>query len=380
MNARTWFLAGTLILATSIPAWGQQPPVVFANVGELSGLGSTTGTNWKNGVELALKEINAGGGILGRKIDLRVYDTQTNPGVAKALAARAADEDAYVVMGPGFSGSMIVSMAETRRAEIPNFTSAEASSITAQGNPYVFRTSFSQLSSMPKIAKYMADVAKAKSVAVVWINNDFGKGGRDAIIKELTARNVKIAADISTDPGQVDFSGAVLKAKQSQADVLFPYLTEEESARLLVELRKQNYDKPIIGETTIVEQKVLELGGTADNGVRSHVGLTIAAPNPRVRAFAEKFEKEFGYKPNHNAMKGYIGTYVIKAVTEKVGKFDRKAFAQAMKNVQLSTKDNPGILMDLSYDDKGDIDRESYLVEVKDGKQVVIDTLPKLKP
>jgi branched-chain amino acid transport system substrate-binding protein len=99
-----------------------------------------------------------------------------------------------------------------------------------------------------------------------------------------------------------------------------------------------------------------------------------------VKAFAEKFEKEWGYKPNHNAMKGYIGTYVVKAVTEKIGKFDRKAFAQGMKNVKLSAKDYPGVLMDVTYDDKGDIDRESYLVEVKDGKQVILETLPKLKP
>jgi branched-chain amino acid transport system substrate-binding protein len=112
-------------------------------------------------------------------------------------------------------------MNETKRAEVPNFTSAEASAITMQGNPYVFRTSLSQATSMPKIAKYIAENAKAKSVAVIYINNDFGKGGRDAIVKELTARGVKIAADIAADPGQADFSGAVLKAKQSDATSCF---------------------------------------------------------------------------------------------------------------------------------------------------------------
>jgi branched-chain amino acid transport system substrate-binding protein len=133
---------------------------------------------------------------------------------------------------------------------------------------------------MPRVARYIADGLKAKSVAVIWMNNDFGKGGRDAILKELQARNVKIAADISTDPGQVDYSSAVLKAKSSGADVLFPYLTEEESARLLRELRKQNYDKPIVGETTILEQKVIELAGAAANGVRAHVGLTHREQQP----------------------------------------------------------------------------------------------------
>lgn len=369
---------GAFLISTS-GAMAQQTLPISAIV-ELSGNGATSGTMFKNGLELATKEVNAAGGVLGRRIAIKVQDTQSNPGVAKSLAAKAADDEPYVVMGPGFSGSMIVSMTETRRAEIPNFTAAEASAITAQGNPYVFRTSFSQASSMPKIARHIAETMKAKSVAVIFVNSDFGKGGRDAIIKELTARNVKVVADISTDPGQVDFAAAVLKAKQSNPDVIFPYLTEEESARLLRELRKQGVDKPIVGETTIVEQKVIELAGDAANGVIGHVGLTAAAPNPLIKSFAERFEKEYGAKPNHNAIKGYIGLYTVKAVTEKIGKVDRKAFAQAMKNVKLSAKTAPGLLMDVSYDDKGDLDRESYLVEVKDGKQVITATLPALRP
>ncbi|HUN48512.1 MAG TPA: hypothetical protein VMU85_18425, partial [Stellaceae bacterium] len=65
-------------------------------------------------------------------------------------------------------------------------------------------------------------------------------------------------------------------------------------------------------------------------------------------------------------------------ITEKIGKFDRKAFAAALRGAHLSTKDYPGLLIDTTFDQKGDIDRESYLVEVKDGKQVIIKTLPPL--
>jgi len=361
-------------------AWGaaHAQTVKIASVVELSGTGTTSGTNFRNGVELAVKEINAAGGILGRKLQLETNDTQSNPAVAKALTVKAIDDDVYVVMGPVFSGSIIVSMAETRRAEVPNFTGGEATNITMQGNPYVYRTSFSQVTAMPKVAQYIASGAKAKSVAVMFVNNDFGKGGRDAILKELGARNIKVVADISTDPGQVDFSSPVLRAKQANADVLFAYLNEEESARLLRELRKQGYDKPIIGETTIMGQKVIELAGDAANGVKGHVGLTIDAPNPAIRAFSEKYEKEFKSKSDHNGIKGYTGIYVVKAVTEKMGKFDRKGFAQTIKNSCFSAKQTPGLLMDVCFDDKGDIDRESYLVEVKGGKQVVVETLPAL--
>ena len=365
-------------LALAAPLAAAQQTVRIANVVELSGTGTTAGTNFKNGVELAVKEINAAGGILGRKIVLENADTQSNPAIAKALTTKAIDNDVYVVMGPVFSGSINVSMAETRRAEVPNFTGGEAANITLQGNPYVYRTSFSQATGMPKIAQYIANGMKAKSVAVIFVNNDFGKGGRDSIVKELGARGVKVLADISTDAGQVDFSSAVLRAKQANADALFAYLNEEESARLLRELRKQGYDKPIVGETTIMGQKVIELAGDAANGVKGHVGLTIDAPNPLIRQFAEKYEKEFRSKSDHNGIKGYTGMYVVKAVTEKMGKFDRKGFAQAIRNACFSAKQHPGLLMDVCFDDKGDIDRESFLVEVKGGKQVVVETLPPL--
>src|SRR5258708_15516447 len=137
--------------------------VKIASVVELSGTGTTSGTNFRNGVELAVKEINAAGGILGRKLQLETNDTQSNPAVAKALTVKAIDDDVYVVMGPVFSGSIIVSMAETRRAEVPNFTGGEATNITMQGNPYVYRTSFSQVTPIPKAAQYIAIGAKAKT-------------------------------------------------------------------------------------------------------------------------------------------------------------------------------------------------------------------------
>src|SRR5262249_42365793 len=216
--------------------------------------------------------------------------------------------------------------------------------------------------------------------AVIWVNNDFGKGGRDAITKALTAEGIKVAADISTDPGQVDFSGAVLKAKQANADALFVYTNEEESARALRELRKQGYDKPIVGETTLTGQKVIELAGDAANGAVAHVGLTVDAPQPQIKSFDDKFQKEYKYKSDHNGMKGYSGMYVVKAVTEKVGKVDPKAFAKAMHGATVLVKDQPGVLLDVHFDDKGDLDRESFLVKVEKGKQVVTTTLPPLSP
>ena len=375
------FLASALAIACAsftLVAAAQAQAIKIASLQELSGTGATVGNNFKNGMDLAIREINAAGGILGRKIEVTHADTQSNPGVAKGLAQKAVDDDVFAVFGPGFSGSILVSMSETKRAQIPNFTGGEAASITQQGNPYIFRTSFGQATSMPKIARYIAQNLKAKTVAVIYVNNDFGKGGRDSVTKALEGFGAKVVADISTDAGQVDFSSPVLKAKQSNADVVFVYTNEEESARALRELRKQGVTKPIVGETTLTSQKVIELAGDAANGAVAHVGLTTDAPIPNMRAFRTKFEKEYKYIPDHNGIKGYTSVYVMKAGIEKAGKVDRAAFTKAMHGLQVSAAKEPGVILDVSFDDKGDLDRESFMTEVKDGKQVVKETLPAL--
>lgn len=366
------------ILAMPV-AWAQQP-IPMVGLLELSGPGATSGAHFKAGLELAAKEINAAGGILGRPVALTIRDTQTSPAIAKALAAKAVDDGAYVVFGPIFSGSVLVSMEELRRAEVPNLVGGEATSITQRGNPYVFRTSFSQANAMPKVGRYVAQDLGARSVAVVYVNNDFGKGGRDALVEDLGRRNVRIAADISTDQGQIDFSGPVLRAKQAGADALFVYLNVDESARMLRELRKQGYDKPVVGETTIMQQSVIDLAGEAANGARGHVGLTVDAPSAAIRAYAERFEREAKFRSSHDGLKGYIALYTVKAATERAGRVDARALAQAIRGQCFSAGQTPGLLMDLCYDDKGDLDRESFMVEVKAGKQTVVGTLPPLRP
>src|ERR1700682_362884 len=376
MNRVFGFSVAVWMMTAVLPSVAQQPPVRIVGLVELSGTGATSGTNFDNGVKLAVKEINAAGGILGRKIDYTSSDTQSAPQTAKALAQKAVDDGAYVVMGAVFSGSILVSMVETRRAEIPNFTGGEGASITQQGNPYIFRTSFTQSTAMPQVARYLKDTVKAKTIAMVWVNNDFGKGGRDTMMKALEAQGIKVAADISTDPGQVDFSGAVLTVKQSNADAVFVYTNEEESARALRELKKQGYDKPIVGETTLTSQKVIELAGDAANGAIAHVGLTADAPQPTIKAFDEKFQKEFKYKADHNGLKGYSAMYIFKVMTERIGKIDSKALAAAMHGAKITTADNPGVHLDRAYDHYGDSDPAGFMTKVVDGKQQVIAVVP----
>ena len=353
--------------------------VKLAYVGEISGSIAVSGGNFRDGIILAVEEINAKGGILGEKIALSQLDTQTNPGVARAQMQKAIDGEPYVVLGPIFSGNVKATSPLLQQAEIPHLVGGEAGELTSLGDKYLFRTSFGQQIGMPKIANFIRDEIKAKTIALIWVNNDFGKGGRDALMKEMAARNIKIIADVSTESGQVDFAADVVNLKAANADAIFVYSNEEECARIMREARKQGLKGPFIGDTTLLSQKTIELAGDAANGVMGHVGLTADAPIPAVTEFAARFQKRSNYKPDHNGIKGYTAVYAVKYVTEKkLGKFDRKGLAAAMHGLTITPQDEPAILIETTWDDKGEIDRISFLAEVVNGQQKITKILPKL--
>ena len=283
-------LLATALTGTAFAQSG--PPIKLANVAELSGGGATVGTNWKNGIDLAIEEINAKGGVLGHKLEVTHADSQSNPGVARAQVQKALDGEPYVLLGPGYSGSVKVTAPLAAEAGIAQIMGGEAAELTQAGNKFLFRTSFGQQSSMPKVAKYINDELKAKSVAIVWVNNDFGKGGRDVISKEFARYGIKVAADLSTEAGQADFAADVSKIKAAAPDAVF--------------------------------------------------------------------------------------FYILKATTEKMGKADAKAFADNLHGLTIKAANEPGILMDVTFDQNGDIDRQGFLVEIVDGKQVIKQVLPKL--
>ncbi|SPF80920.1 ABC transporter substrate-binding protein [Pseudoprimorskyibacter insulae] len=362
--------------ALSLMAGLASADVRIASVAELSGAGAAAGAVWHDGIKMAVEEINAAGGILGEQIDLVEYDSQTDPQNSRAMVQKAIDEEAFVLMGTVYSSSTVVNMLVAMQNGVPQITGSESPTITAKGNPYIFRTAFGAQKGLPKLGSYIKDDLGASKVAVIWANTEFGKGGHDAFENVAASNGIEIVSDIPTEQAQVDFAADVAKLKSSGAEAVFAYMTEEESARFLIEAEKQGLGLPIVGDTVIASQKVIDLAGSAANGVSSHVGLTAEAPIPAIREMAAKFEAKYGYGADHNAIKGYLGAYTVKYVTEAVGSFDRQAFADKMHGLCLDAATHPGILMDACWDDTGELSRESFLVQVVDGKQQITKTLP----
>ncbi|WP_370868981.1 ABC transporter substrate-binding protein [Ectorhizobium quercum] len=369
-----------LLSATAmVLALGAAPALADLKVGsivELSGPGAAAGTNFRDGVKMGFEEINAQGGILNEQVRITEYDSQTDPQVSRAMVQKAIDDGVYAIMGTVFSSSTVVNMLVARQYGIPQFTGSEAPSITDKGNPYIFRTAFGSQKGVPKMAKYMVEQMGVKKVGVAWANTEFGKGGHQAFLEEMEKAGIPVVVDVPAEQAQADFSADILRLKNSDADAIFVYLTEEESARFLREARKQGIDKPLVGETTLIGHKVIELAGDAANGAMGHVGLTPDANIPAMTEMVERFKTKFRYTPDHNAIKGYTAAWTLKYVTELVGSADGKAVAEKLHGLTLKASEYPGVLMDVSWDETGEMSRESFFVKVEDGKQVVEAILP----
>ncbi len=379
---RTGLVAAAVILLLGLPVSHaiSADPIKLADLAELSGGGAPVGTSWKNGIDMAIAEINAAGGVLGRPLAVTHYDTQTNPGVSRGVLQKALDEDPYVVLGPVYSSATMVDMQLTEQAKVPEITGGAAAGLTKQGDAYIFRMVLGQASSIPKVVNYLKDRMKVQTVALLWVNDDYGKDGRDAFLRESASHGIKVAADISTEPAQVDFSADVVKVRDAKPDAVFVYTHEEECARFLKEAKKESLPTPIFGDTTLLDPKVIALAGDAAEGVRGHLSLSAGAPIPSIQDFSGKFQKLYGYVSDHNGIQGYMAVHVIRYVTEKNKKVDRQAFADTLHGLTITPEQEPGILIPTSWDASGDDDRLSFIAEIVDGKQKIVETLPKLHP
>lgn len=363
--------------ATIVPTIATAQETVFLPcVCELSGAGAVSGTNFRDGAVLAAEEINAAGGILGKQIVINDYDTQSDAQTSRALVQKVIDEGAYVILGTVFSGSTIVNMLVAQENGVPQMTGSEGPTITEQGNPYIFRTSSSAAKGVPALTPYFKDTLGVKKIAVAWVNNEFGKGGRDVFVNEMQNAGIEIVADVPSEQGQADFASDVARIKDSGAEATFVYLNEEESARFLREAKKQGLSIPLVGEVTLTGQKVIDLAGDAANGAFAHVGITAEADVPSIEEFSNKFAARYSRDTDHNGLKGYIGVYAVKYVTEIIGSFDQEAFANKMHGLTLEVAQYPGMLLTTFWDDKGEMSRESFMTQVVDGKQKVIGTVP----
>jgi len=215
------------------------------------------------------------------------------------------------------------------------------------------------------LARYLVGPLQAKSVAVAARSMDAMR------ITPLPATALVVEA------GQVDFSATVIRAKNAGSDALLVTgLSTDETARLLTELRQQNYDKPVLGFSALVSARLIERAGDAANGTRAVMGLEAETPMPAIRDFQRKHQAVYGGPSGLDAMRGYALLYAAKVIGTKLGRIDTAAFAAGLKNLSLSANDEPGLLLDLTGDADGLLRHPFIIAEVREKKAVAIDMLP----
>jgi branched-chain amino acid transport system substrate-binding protein len=340
------------------------------------------GANWRLGVEMAIAEINDAGGILGCQIVPEYQDTQADPDVSKQVVADMAEGSPYVFFGTVFSSNTIVNMIEAQRAEIPMFVGAEAPAITNReengDNDFIYRTSFGVDTASDKFLSYIVDQG-VTSIDMIYKNDEFGAGGRDAYAAAFDEVGIAVELDIQVQPDQIDLSAEVAQLAGGSADAIFAFMTEIETAAFLDEVQAQALEKPIYGGDVLSAASTIALvqPGAAD-GTITHAGLNASA-----EVFADWRAAYTAFHPSadppdHNSIKGYTAVYVVKEVTERIGAFDNSQFSDQLHCATITVDDEPGVLLDVSYDGNGDIDRESYIVSVVNGVGEIVETTPPL--
>ncbi len=358
-----------------LPASAQN--VKLAIVAEITGGGAPVGATWRDGVNLAVEDINKKGGILGRRVETFLMDTQSDPPTSVAVMRRAINESPFAILGTVYSSSTVANMEIARQAGVPQITGSESVLITQKGNPNIFLTSFTQQIGFAKLVRWVAEDLKAEKIALVYVNNAFGRGGREMFLKFLKDRGKSVVADISTEPQQADFTAELTRVRASGATHLMIYSHEEENARLMIQLRKLGLKVETVGDN-LCAQTTIDPGGDAMTGAKCHVPMTAASPVPSMMDVGRRFQEKYGRVPDHNGFKAYIGAHMVKAAVERVGAFDQAKVRDCLHNNLFTAAEEPGLLMDVYVDDKGDTDRSSFIVEVKDRKSQVVKIVPML--
>jgi branched-chain amino acid transport system substrate-binding protein len=360
--------------ALTSSAFAQQPAKKVGIIAELSGGGAPSGTMYRDGVLLGIKAINASGGILGSKIESDVADTQSDAATSVAVMRRMVNDKPFAVFGTVYSASTLANMKIAQQAGVPQFVGSEATQIVDQGNPNVFLMSFSQRMAFAKMVKWIVQDLKADKIAMVYANDAFGKGGHDAIVTYLKQYNKELVVDIPTESQQADFTAELTKVRNSGATHVVVYNHEEENARIMIQIRKLGLNIQAVGDN-LCAATTIAAGGAAVDGAKCTVPMTALSPVPAMKQVAVDFQKEYGSTPDHNGFKGYIGAFLLKAAVERVGSWDQEKVRACLHKNLFSAEESPGLLLDTFILENGDADRASFVVEVKNGQNVVSEVL-----
>lgn len=316
-----------LVLCISFGAGGT---VFAADTIKIGILGPFTGSlafnagEMKKGMMLALDEINAKGGLFGKKVEIAFADTECKPDKGLAAVKKLVTRDNVLVVGGGYCSSVNIATSEFCQFEECPVVVAIAISptITNRGYNFVFRTSPNSPMFLNGINLWLAQVKKPKTVAFFMENSDYGRDGQKIWEEQCKKIGAKVLAKLYFEIGGTDFTSAISKLKDLKPDVVFNIASTTEAALIQKQAKELDYATQWIGVGGQFTQAYFKMTGPiSEYAMGSSLEPTKAMKDPVTAAFVNAFLKKYpGSRPGIFSSQGYDNLQVILAAVKQAGK------------------------------------------------------------
>ncbi len=352
----TWLMAALCSVAVAAPAMAADT-IKIGVQGAHSGDLASYGVPSLNAAKIVIEEANAKGGVLGKKIELVSQDDQCKPELATNAATKLISDKVVAIMGPICSGATNASLPMYESANIISISpTATTPALTLEGkHPLFLRTVANDNAQAQLTSSYIIEVLKAKKVAYLHDNGEYGKGFAQQNRGILEKAGVETVLFEAVTPDAVDFSAVVRKLRRAKADVLIFGGYQNTASKLVQQMRRDRVKTPLIGPDGVKDETFLKMTGKDSEGVM--------ASYPKDTSTLAMYKPGFGY---YNA---YAATQALIKAIEVAGSTETDKIMAALKSTEVDTP-----LGKMSFNKAGDATGLGLSVYVvKDGKFVESD-------
>ncbi len=366
------FMTAALVSASlASPAWADDTITLGMVVGT-TGAFAGGEAPLVNGTKLAVEDLNAKGGIAGKQVELIIEDTGSEQTGAINAFNRIVGQEPVAIMDTTLSGFVLSQVGMIEDEGIPTFTGAATIQLAPdrKGIPPLFRIRTNDHKVASGAARFAVENLKAKSVAVLRINNEYGKGWLEAIEKTLGELGQKAAAVESYEGPDRDMTPQLLRIKNANPEALIVAGDPPNHVVAVQQIRQLGLTMPVILSNAGVLPTTLKLyQPEASNGIYGTVDSLPSAVEAN-KDWSDRYRKAFNLEPDYSAAEYYDGVMMIAAAIEKVGT-DSEALVAELRTI----KEHGGIGNTYSYADQGDGGVAVSIVQIENGGLKLVTTV-----
>jgi branched-chain amino acid transport system substrate-binding protein len=359
--------------ATTGGAPGGSDTILLGEVGSLTGAQATFGVSTRNGIELALKEANAAGGVKGKKLAVRVYDDQGKPEEAAQAVTRLITQDKVVLILGEVASSNSLAMAEkAQTAGVPMITPSSTNPKVTEKGDYIFRVCFIDPFQGAVMARFARENLKADQVAILQDNKSAYSIGLTEVFQRTFAQlGGKVTATESYSQGDTDFRAQLTAIKKAKPQAIYVPGYYSDVGVIARQARELGLTVPLMGGDGWDSEKLFELAGNALVGSYFSNHYSPDNPDPKTQKFIADYKAAYGGVPDALAALGYDAAKVAIAAIEKAKDLSGPAIREAIAQ----TKDFPGVAGTVSLDKNRNAVKSAVILKVGDGKTEFVTTI-----